>query len=213
MSVRLPQRILAIATLLTLAHTTLDTHADQQSQEELNDDSTEVPPKALPTKKWYGAPMLVTDLTALSLFAAGFATTAAPLDPVLDVGSIAMFTGLGAYVLGGPIIHFTNNRVKNGFASLGLRVVAPIGGMGSGGFIGAAAVLATTECEEKGWCILGGFVYGGLIGFAVGMVAAPIIDSTFLAYRPIPNNQLAFSVTPTYEPTTGQTGLTMRGTW
>jgi hypothetical protein len=207
------RRLIRIAALLVLVSTTVAAHASPQEEAEMPDDSAETTSNELPTKQWYGAPMLVTDLTALSLFAAGFAGTAQPLDPVVDVGSVVMFTGLGIYALGGPIVHFTENQGRRSAASLGLRVVAPIGGMLTGGGIGFIAVLATSDCEEKGLCAVSGMVYGGLIGFASGMLAATILDNALLSYKPITRKQLAFSVMPSYEPTTGQTGLIVHGAW
>jgi hypothetical protein len=215
MSVSLCQRVLGIAALLSVASATFVAHAEPQGQENVNDDFADVPSNQTPTKEWYGAPMILTDLAAFGLIGAAIANKAHHLVPALNVGSVAMYTGLAAYVLGGPIVHFAENQTSRGFASLGLRVVAPIGGMVAGGGIGAVTYLATTTCqkEEEGLCLLEGFAYGGVVGLAGGLLTAAVVDNVLLAKKPTVNKQFAFAVSPTYEPKTGQAGLALRGTW
>jgi hypothetical protein len=157
------------------------------------------------TKEWYGAPIVVADIAALGLMVGGIAT----YGQSPDLGGGLILTGLGAYVLGGPIVHFTETRVGQGFASLGVRVGLPlVAGIG-GAFVG---ILANQGCEGE-WCGLEGLVVGAAIGFGAGILAAPAIDHALLAYKPVKTRQLSLSVTPSYQPTTGQTGLTVKGTW
>jgi hypothetical protein len=64
-----------------------------------------------PTKtKWYGWQTLIADGgTVAATYVTG--------NP---------FVFLGGYTLGAPIVHWAHGNVLNGFASLGVRIVAPI---------------------------------------------------------------------------------------
>lgn len=158
-----------------------------------------------PTRQWYGKNMIITDLTALGLFLGG----AAMLGNSSDLGAGLMVLGAGTYALGGPIVHFSEGQVGRGFASLGLRVVGPVATGLTGAFIGAAA---SSGCGDD-WCGLEGAAIGGLIGFTSAIIAAPIIDNVFFARKKVPPQALAWSVMPSYQPVTGQAGLTLRGNW
>jgi hypothetical protein len=54
-----------------------------------------------------------------------------------------------------------------------------------------------------------GATFGLLGGFLVGSV----VDIAVLARKRVNAQQLTFSVLPIYKPTTGQTGVALRGTW
>jgi len=201
--------------LVILALSFASSTADAQSAaEQLSDDTTQRIPTqsersraAASTEKrteWYGAPIVIADLAAVSLTVAGAATASSSSD--LGFGLIA--AGVGTYVLGGPIVHFSEDRIGTGFASLGLRLGAPLVGGAVGLGIGSAAV---SGCTGE-MCGLGALMFGA-IGVGVGLVAAPIIDSRLLARKPVAPSQMSLSVTPTYQPTTGETGLSVRGMW
>lgn len=90
--------------------------------------------------------------------------------------------GLGVYVLGGPIIHAANGQTARGGASMGMRVLFPVGGFLAGGAIGAAA-----GCERGSeWGCLGAFAVGGVLGSFAGAITASVIDDAYLGKVPIP---------------------------
>jgi hypothetical protein len=90
-----------------------------------------------------------------------------------DSPSAALGWGaLGTYTLGTPILHLVHENPGRAFASLGIRVGAPI----ALGVIGAAA----EDCANHGgdFCGLG----GALVGATMGIVAAVTIDAAVFAY-------------------------------
>jgi len=200
-------------TILVLSFAS-STACAQSVAEQLPDDTTQRIPTqsersraASSTEKrtvWYGAPIVIADLAAVTLTVAGAATASSSSD--LGFGLIA--AGVGTYVLGGPIVHFSEDRIGTGFASLGLRVGAPLLGGAVGLGIGSAAV---NGCTGE-MCGLGALAFAAL-GVGAGLLAAPIVDSAVLARKPVTRSQMSLSVTPTYQPTTGETGLSVRGMW
>lgn len=115
-----------------------------------------------PRSKWYGWQNLTADGAALTIFI----LAAGQRD-----GEALLWSGLATYALAGPIIHFAHENVGGGFASLGLRVGAPLGGM----LLGCAAD------DSKG---MFGCIGGAALGFIVGYTAAVAIDASVLAYEP-----------------------------
>jgi hypothetical protein len=154
--------------------------------------------------EWYGAPIILSDLAALSLSLAAASTVKSSS----EFGVGLLVAGVGTYVLGGPIVHFSEDRIGTGFASLGLRLGAPLLGGAIGLGIGSSA---DSGCTGEG-CGLGAVLLAAA-GFGIGLLVAPIVDSAVLARKPVTHSKLSLSVTPTYQPATGETGLSVRGIW
>ena len=81
-----------------------------------------------PPRAWYGGSILAVDAIALSAGIAGIGAVVSDSSGVRDAG-LPILIGAGlTYVLGGPIVHATHDRLGMTFASLGLRVGVPMGG-------------------------------------------------------------------------------------
>jgi hypothetical protein len=170
-----------------------DTRRSQRASCEMRGDCTE----------WYGAPIIAMDVAALALPFIGAGVTQNG-----DTGQAFILGAVGLYALGGPIVHFSEERVGTGFASLGLRLGAPLAGGLAGIVVGSAAV---SGCTGE-MCGLGALVYGAA-GVGIGVIAAAVVDSAVLARKPKVRPQLSLSVVPTYQPATGEKGLSLSGTW
>jgi hypothetical protein len=124
---------------------------------------------------WYGGPMLVTDFVASGLAVASLLVhSSQPNVPLLVTAGLA-------YGAGGPIVHAANGRPRMGAASLGLRIAAPLSLMGTGVLLG---VPSTESCNRSGgeWCGLTEAIFG-VIGFAVGVISAELVDDTAFAWK------------------------------
>ena len=131
------------------------------------------PPRAAPpvvTTEWYGYQNLIVDGASLAL---GIGIGAE------DAGAGVAVFSLG-YTLGGPTVHWAHGHLERGFASLGLRVGAPIVTALLGGLVGLAA---SPGSDSDG--IEAGFVVGGAIGGIAGYVIAVAVDDCVLAREPV----------------------------
>ncbi|HVH44450.1 MAG TPA: hypothetical protein VM925_18985, partial [Labilithrix sp.] len=116
-----------------------------------------------PTRRWYGWQTLITDGAAL--FATPFVPTA----------------GLGIYLGGAPVVHLTHGRFGTAAVSLGLRVGAPVAGF----LTGAALRGFSSDCGFDGRCGYDTAVFG-VLGGALGVVAAVTVDAAVLAREEVP---------------------------
>jgi hypothetical protein len=117
--------------------------------------------------KWYGWQTLLVDGAAL--------TTSMLLLSVNndDAHAASAVVGLGGYALGGPIVHWSNGQVGKGFASLGLRVGAPV----LGALTGAIVLLPVSDSDNLASAV------GAIFGTIAGTAAAVAIDSAALARK------------------------------
>jgi len=123
---------------------------------------------------WYGWQIMLIDAAALGVVATDLALgeRASPVPGIL---------GLGAYALGGPIVHLVHQRPPAALGSLGLRLALPV----VGALIGATAENCNRRCTGGGPTLVGGVV--GAV-FAVG------IDATLARERPPAGAALSFSL-------------------
>jgi hypothetical protein len=109
-----------------------------------------------PRTDWYGWQTLVPDVTGIALMGTGLSYG----------GDRSLFlAGAGIYLLGAPVIHFVHARPGEGSADLILRAGLPVAGF----LVGAV-----------------GGLDGALLGFLGGAVAASLIDTIWLARKPVP---------------------------
>ena len=127
-------------------------------------------------RTWYGGGIVAIDVLALTLPFVGLSSSSGGLETGL-LGASAM-----GYVFGGPIVHAANGAsgsvVGGSFAlRLGLPLVGILFGVAAGG-------PADASCEAHGgdFCGLATVAYS-VIGIAVGMVAASVIDIAALAWK------------------------------
>ncbi len=118
-------------------------------------------------KKWYGWQTLIVDGAVIVTSIAVGAST--------DTGSAGGTVYLLGYALGGPIVHWANGQVGMGFASLGLRVGAPV----VAGVLGGA--LAAGASSGDGYAVVG----GAAIGIVAGSIAAVVVDAAVLARKTV----------------------------
>jgi hypothetical protein len=92
------------------------------------------------------------------------------------VGALALGSGSGQVLLGlgltGPVIHAAHGEFTSAFASLGLRVGAPVAGAYAG-----AAICNGQDDSDNSYDCMG----SAMLGFAVGAAVALTIDYFVLA--------------------------------
>jgi hypothetical protein len=136
-------------------------------------------------RTWYGWQILIADGTAFALVVGGAGSNngSQTNQGVVDVG-------VGTYLLGGPIVHFAHGSVGKGFGSLGLRVGLPVGGALGGLILGAIGSSGNSNGISPALEVAG-------VGFVLGIIAAPILDVTLLAYEyPSARDKAARSAPP-----------------
>lgn len=141
-----------------------------------------VPPPPGPTgsvhEHWYGWQTLTVDGAALLLLVVGGLAADGPGNAGEELAILAM----GTYALGGPIVHFAHANGLQGLGSLGLRVVTPV----VFGLVG----YAVEDCSGGGeFCGLGGLVLGG----ALGIITAIVVDAAVLAREEVPDRESVLS--------------------
>lgn len=104
----------------------------------------------------YAGQVIVMDLAALAVLIGAAASESEG----------TAYLGLATYAFGPPIIHFAHGNAGRGFASLGLRVVAPTLGIGA-------------------TCFGTGEPVGCLIGIVGGYLTAVVVDAAVLAYEEV----------------------------
>lgn len=124
--------------------------------------------------KWYGWQVLLVDGAT---FVTGTVIAAASDGEAAGTGVAIALTG---YAIGGPIVHWSNGQVGKGFASLGLRLGAPLVGGLTGLAFGAAM---DGGCNAYDGC--GGAAVGAGLGVIAGGIAAVVIDSAVLARKQV----------------------------
>jgi hypothetical protein len=125
---------------------------------------TVAPPS--PPKESYSLLVVLSDLAAVGMMASG-------LGPLQSAG-------FATYAFAPPVIHLVQGRPGRAAASVGLRLLLPIGG------ILAGAALETCDPSEEWFCGMS----GGALGAAVGMIGASIFDATLLADADDGNTQV-----------------------
>ena len=143
--------------------------------------------------KWYGWQNLTVDgATVVSTIAVAPAS-----------GSAAATVFWSGYLLGGPIVHWANGQVGKGFASLGIRVGAPL-------TLGVAgALIGSTGGTSGDWDEFGGAYLGAAIGLLAGYATAVALDAALLARKTVKvtpeaeqrsRNKLKWSPSAGYDP-------------
>ena len=112
---------------------------------------------------------VLPDLAGVVLFVAGLAKGSPGL----------AYLGAGVFGLGGSVVHLAHGNVGAGLGSFALRTGLPILGLLGG-------VASAGNCTGEA-CSLG----PGVAGFALGTVAASLIDVTLLARGEVPEERPA----------------------
>jgi hypothetical protein len=142
-------------------------------------------PTAEPVMHWYGWQTLVVDLSAGALAGgAGF------YEPAL------LGTAVGAYFVGGPIVHAAHGRWAATGTSIALRVGIPAGAAFVGAGLGAVSCGAT-GVDGSGGGGIPCYVVGAGLGAILGALTASLVDAFALATEPEPRASDKPSVAPT----------------
>jgi hypothetical protein len=153
---------------------------------------------------WYGWQPLIVDGVSTALIGGGtwFVVRAARTDTSASAVVLLAPLSLGAlgYLFGAPTIHWIHGRLGAGFASLGLRVAAPLAGLGVGALISGVAGHDNTV--------------GALIGLVSGAGAAIVVDDAFIARETVVEKRSAtLSVAPSIDGQRRGGGITFSGTF
>jgi hypothetical protein len=137
--------------------------------------ATPLPPaSSVPTRRWYGAGIIVVD--AVSLIVLPLVATQTP-----GGGAIAGVSVVG-YVVGGPAIHALNGARPGVIGgSIALRLGLPLVGLLIGVAIGESSGSSCGPEDDDALCGLAPAL-DGLFGMAIGLVTASVIDSAALAW-------------------------------
>lgn len=154
--------------------------------------------------RWYGWQPLIADGAATALIVTGtvFVVRAAASDT--SESSVVLLAPLSLGVLGylfaAPIIHWAHGRVGTGFASLALRAVGPLAGVGLGALVQGVAGHDNTA--------------GGIVGGLVGATAAVVVDDAVLARETVVTRPVAtMSIAPGVDRERRAGLLTLHGTF
>jgi hypothetical protein len=131
------------------------------------------PPRS---ERWYGYQTLLLDVVPLVAMPVGIVSTVheAKGDNNPIVGVTVVGLGATSYLFGAPIVHWAHGRVAIGFLSLGIRILAPIAGLGLGA---VGSEIATNSKNQDGIPV----------GAAVGALAAMIFDGAVLGWEKVPD--------------------------
>jgi len=131
---------------------------------------------------WYGYQTLAADGLAIALAVLAERKNSAPM----------LMAGVGLYFVGAPTIHGLHRRPGAVSGSLGLRIAMPL--------IVSALASATADCRVRvvndETCDFGEKIVGGAIGLGLAM----ILDSALLSWAPAPATALASAETRTPTP-------------
>jgi hypothetical protein len=197
-------KIIALALGSLLAFTPLAARAEPPAPSDPPSASVEAPK---PRREWYGWQTLLADGASFGLVIAG-----------THSGGGLLVAGGTSYALAAPLIHAAHANDGAAGISVALRLGLPL----AGGLIGSAAVP-----YKEGAHYSDGYVddsYGQLFavlgGVALGMLAASIVDASFLAYdqhatapaSPKPDTK-AFRIAPSVGPLRGGLSAGLTGTF
>jgi hypothetical protein len=139
--------------------------------------SARAEPPARGERKWYGSHTLIADGSSL-------------------VTLVVPPLGIGGYLFATPIVHWAHGNVGTGFASLGVRILAPA--------VGAVGGCAAGGCEGRG------NYSGAAVGLAIGCLGAIALDAFVFAYEEEPSAsvpRVQWRPTLGATPTSGSIGL------
>jgi hypothetical protein len=131
------------------------------------------PPPAQYTEYWYGWQTLIADGATLALWIGG---SAANTQALTDVG-------WASYLLAPPIIHWAHGKVGIGFASLGIRIAAPLVLGLTGLAVGCAAGGSSGNSNNGLYGLAAGCAVGFGVGVLTGYAGAVVLDAAVFSYK------------------------------
>jgi hypothetical protein len=151
-------------------------------------------------ERWYGAPMLAMDGSAIGLGALAVAAYADNRSSA--AGSALAVTAIGLYLLGGPLL---DGRHGSGGHGIGM-FLARLGLPAAGGLVGGLFGLAQNGNNRRENGTFYDTLGGAAIGLGVGAVGAMIWDN-LTAFEPVSDDAARVSLTPIAAPRTAALAL------
>ena len=135
------------------------------------------------TTSFYGWQILVFGEVGGALSAAGLVLPHSPLGTL--PASVAFIVGMPAYVLGGPVAHWSHGDFTRGLVSLAANALVPLAMGLTGQTIACSPSDASSNCGTDGF----------LTGFAIALVTVPVADALILGWESVPVT-IPFSARP-----------------
>jgi hypothetical protein len=136
-------------------------------------------PKRVVTERWfYGWPILAVGETGALLTSASLVLP----DHLLgtSASTVGFIAGVPAFVLAGPIVHWSHDDFAKGVISLSANLALPV----ISGFVGRS-IACSGDADE-------GCAYHGFgAGFAVAALLLPIADALLLGWEDVPVDETA----------------------
>ena len=124
--------------------------------------------------EWYGWQIMLADTGVAGTIALASVTPS-------PGGGLLGATALVGYSVDGPLIHEAHHQNRKIGASIVLRLVLPVVGMGIGLAVAASNPVKDPDAFFANWAW---FWIGGAIGFGGGMLTASVVDSVVLGWGP-----------------------------
>jgi hypothetical protein len=124
-------------------------------------------------RTWYGWQVAAAGGTGAVILSIGMFTHDAA-GTMQKADNLFFFpVGLATYLLGGPIIHWSNDNLGRGALSFGLNVAVPLTVGFTGGAVACSREAAGSQCRANGF-----FDWG-----AVAVLLVPLVDAALLGWR------------------------------
>jgi hypothetical protein len=160
-----------------------------------------VPRERPTTRSFYGWKILVTGEVGASLVALSVLLPDKPLDSVVSTGGFVI--GMPAYMLGGPIVHWTHGGFAKGLISFGGNATFAL----VGGLTGQSIRCGNDSDPDCG-------MKGFFTGVAVGALVAPILDALVLGWENVPLDDYVTTAKGRTSPMgAGRVGWSLSPTW
>lgn len=138
---------------------------------------TEIYARERPTSRtFYGWQILASGGVGGAVAAASVAFTQSPLKSFPS--AFGFIVGMPLYAIGGPATHWTHNDFQKGLISLSGNFVLPLTGGLIGQSVNCGAPDDAPNCGTRGF-------FGG---FAIALLAAPLLDAVILGWEDIPDD-------------------------
>jgi hypothetical protein len=164
----------------------------------------------------YGWSIVAMDAAALALEGAAIAIAVSDKPDDKTPATMLALTGLSVYLFGPMYLHLVRGNPRNALWSVGLRFGAPLVIGGSFALASAAGChdpAPDPNYPDESWCQCGCTnVMMGLLGAALGIVAAMAIDAGVVAREPA-RRERAWNLAPSFDPRTRAAGLSLTGAW
>jgi hypothetical protein len=161
------------------------TGAGARSAESPPAEPLELVPRQVPTiRVFYGWQILASGEVGGVLAAAAIVLPNSPTNT--PAATFAFLFGVPAYVLGGPLVHWSHGDFDKGLVSAGANIVGPIAAGLIGGRVRCGQSNHPRDCGARGF----------FAGMAVALVTIPIIDAFALGWEEVRADEVTGRTAP-----------------